>query len=526
MIISIGHIANAGNSVSFEGQECKIQNRKGTVIGKIPASTNGLYKVEHKFAAAATTEHMDILTLHKQPGHISADAIWALVLNNVVTRLQLLNPNSSFTCDLCEYAKATRKPINKERTTKPAQTFGEEIHSDLWGPSPISTIGGYKYYVSFTDDYSRYTNLDLLKYKDEALTAYKAFAAWAENQHGVCVKRFCSDRGSEYTGHKFKRFLQEQGTEQRLMMHDTPQHNGVAEALNRRLFEWVCAILHHLKLPKSLWGEAVLFAVWLKNRTSTRMLGNITPFEKLYGSKPNLAGVPKWGQRIWVYNEQGSKLDACAVECCWVGYNWDSTHTYRVYWPNKHRVSIERNIKFVLTMVTIHSLSLKVSPSVVPTAAPPQAEKKNLRLMLGHYLCRQTHHLRWPLLPNHSDLMPPAVVRRRCLSKTNPRNQTCRSQYSNQQLQVNLKRKPRCHLRKQNPLPNLSNDCNALWNKPNKLVKVLWIKRLCQEDFSVEHIPRYEGALYAEIKDEFDKEKMEALQISEQDLVTMAIQDP
>jgi len=42
----------------------------------------------------------------------------------------------------------------------------------------------------------------------------------------------------------------------------------------------------------------------------------------------------------------------------------------------------------------------------------------------------------------------------------------------------------------------------------------------------VEHIPRYEGALYAEIKDEFDKEKMEALQISEQDLVTMAIQDP
>jgi len=156
-------------------------------------SANGLYKVKHEFVGMTTTKQVDILTLHKQLGHISADTIRALVLNNAVTGLQLMNPNTSFTCNSCKYAKATRKPINKEWTSKPAKAFGDEIHLDLWGPSPISTIGGHKYYVSFTDDYSYYTSLNLLKYKDEALPAYKAFVAWVKNQHGVRIKRLCSD---------------------------------------------------------------------------------------------------------------------------------------------------------------------------------------------------------------------------------------------------------------------------------------------------------------------------------------------
>jgi hypothetical protein len=155
--------------------------------------------------------------------------------------------------------------MKKECTSAPAKTFGEEIHLDLWGPLPISTIGGRKYYISFTDDYLCYTSLDLLKYKDKALSVYKGFAAWAQNQLGVCIKRLRSNHGGKYTGHEFTKFLQEQGTEQCLTTHDMSQHNGVAEVLNHRLFERVRAILHHSQLPKSLWGEAVMFTVWLKN---------------------------------------------------------------------------------------------------------------------------------------------------------------------------------------------------------------------------------------------------------------------
>jgi len=70
------------------------------------------------------------------------------------------------------------------------------------------------------------------------------------------------------------------------------------------------AILHQANLPKTLWAEAVLHAVWLKNCTSTKALGAVTPYEKLYKEKPNLGKVPKWGQSVWVHNPSRSKLDA------------------------------------------------------------------------------------------------------------------------------------------------------------------------------------------------------------------------
>ena len=73
------------------------------------------------------------------------------------------------TCALPIYAKTTRKPINKERQGDQASTFRDEVHSDLWGPSPLATIGGHIYYVTFTDDFSRYTSLELLKSKDQTL---------------------------------------------------------------------------------------------------------------------------------------------------------------------------------------------------------------------------------------------------------------------------------------------------------------------------------------------------------------------
>ncbi len=64
--------------------------------------------------------------------------------------------------------------------------------------------------------------------------------------------------------------------ERRLTMHDTPQHNRVAESLNHHLVERVQAILHQSGLPKNLWGEAIHFCIWLKNQMSTWAIGRAT----------------------------------------------------------------------------------------------------------------------------------------------------------------------------------------------------------------------------------------------------------
>ena len=61
-IISISRITRAGNSVTFKDKSCEIKNKSGKVIGTIPVTSNGLYKVEHNHSAASakSVEHIDI----------------------------------------------------------------------------------------------------------------------------------------------------------------------------------------------------------------------------------------------------------------------------------------------------------------------------------------------------------------------------------------------------------------------------------------------------------------------------------
>jgi hypothetical protein len=68
-------------------------------------------------------------------------------------------------------------------------------------------------------------------------------------------------------------------------------------------------MLHASGLPKNLWGEAVMHAVYLKNRTSTRTLEGKTPFEMLTGKKPNIANLHEFGTKVWVHDTCSSKLD-------------------------------------------------------------------------------------------------------------------------------------------------------------------------------------------------------------------------
>ena len=145
-----------------------------------------------------------------------------LMKSSAIEGIQLIDDGSAIICNSCEYAKTMHKPIQKERDAPLADAFGAEVHTDLWGPLPTPSLGGCKYYVTFTDDHMHYTSAKNLHSKDQMLNAYKAYTAWVHTQHGVWSKWLCSDRGGEYTGTDFMAFLQGEGTECQLTMHDTP----------------------------------------------------------------------------------------------------------------------------------------------------------------------------------------------------------------------------------------------------------------------------------------------------------------
>ncbi|KZP11548.1 hypothetical protein FIBSPDRAFT_800149, partial [Athelia psychrophila] len=84
-------------------------------------------------------------------GHIAPEAAKRMVTGGSVLGIKL-DPSSAIqSCDSCEYAKATRKPIAKVKETPRAPAFGKIIHSDVWGPSPVQTPGKREYYITFVD---------------------------------------------------------------------------------------------------------------------------------------------------------------------------------------------------------------------------------------------------------------------------------------------------------------------------------------------------------------------------------------
>ncbi|GJY57998.1 retrotransposon protein, putative, ty1-copia subclass [Tanacetum coccineum] len=131
------------------------------------------------------------------------------------------NDDESFDqCVSCLSGKMTRKsfPHRPERAT---DLLGI-IHTDVCGPLRHVSRQGASYFITFTDDYSRYGYVYLLKHKHEVFETFKVFKNEVENQLGKTIKALRSDRGGEYISQEFKDYLKACGIVQQLTPPYTP----------------------------------------------------------------------------------------------------------------------------------------------------------------------------------------------------------------------------------------------------------------------------------------------------------------
>ena len=100
------------------------------------------------------------------------------------------------TCESCLLGKMTKSPFiyKGER----ANELLGLIHIDVCGPFSTSARGGYLYFIIFTDDFSRYGFLYLMRHKSESFENFKEFKNEVQNQLGKNIKILRSDRDREY----------------------------------------------------------------------------------------------------------------------------------------------------------------------------------------------------------------------------------------------------------------------------------------------------------------------------------------
>lgn len=96
-------------------------------------------------------------------------------------------------CSSCQLGKAHHKPYNI--SPKESKHALDLIHSDIWGPCPVLSRHGCRYYIHFLDNYSCFTWIYPLRTKSEAFPVFNSFQALVERQFSTKIKMLQTDRG-------------------------------------------------------------------------------------------------------------------------------------------------------------------------------------------------------------------------------------------------------------------------------------------------------------------------------------------
>ncbi|GKE53755.1 retrotransposon protein, putative, ty1-copia subclass, partial [Tanacetum coccineum] len=163
-------------------------------------------------------------------------------------------------------------------------------HTDVCGPFRSTIKDGKLHYVTFTDDFSRYGYVYLIKHKSNTFEVFKRYQNEVENQLGRKTKVLRSDKGGEYLSIKFFNHLRNCGIVSQLTPPRTPQLNGVAERRNKTMLDMVRSMMSRATLPISFWGYALETAAHILNLVPTKKLLK-TPFEMWKGKRPSLGHI-------------------------------------------------------------------------------------------------------------------------------------------------------------------------------------------------------------------------------------------
>ena len=110
--------------------------------------------------------------------------------------LESLDYESFDACEPCLMGKMTKTPFSG--TMEQATDLMEIIHTDVCGPMSVDARGGYRYFLTITDDLSRYEYIYLMKHKSKTFEKFKEFQNGVENHCNKKIKFLQSDRRGEY----------------------------------------------------------------------------------------------------------------------------------------------------------------------------------------------------------------------------------------------------------------------------------------------------------------------------------------
>ena len=369
-LLSVAKVTEAGKKVKFYSDSCHILDRSnktiafGTRRGKLYYLKCEKVKDNQVYVSDARLSESKEFVWHRRLGHLNERSLNTMASKHLVYDFDYHTSKPMPFCKSCVEGKLHRTPFKKgrRRAEKPLGL----IHSDVCGPIGTQSLSGKKYFVTFTDDMTHYSWVYFLKSKSEVYSKFLEWKASVERISDHQVKILRTDNGGEYTSREFSDHLKANGIKHELTVAKNPEQNGVGERLNRTLVESIRSMLSDAQLPEKFWAEAMLTAVFLKNRSSTSTVAGMTPYEAWNGCKPSLKELRVFGCSAYAHipKDERKKLNPKAKQCIFLGYG-EATKGYRLYDPDKRRVFYSRDVVF-----NENSLGAKREQSSMNTSQP------------------------------------------------------------------------------------------------------------------------------------------------------------
>lgn len=320
---------------------CLIQDRITKMLIGVAEQLSGLYFLRGmEFAGAMTrTDKASVEVWHQRLGHPSHGVLDRLSISN-------LSHDKSFqnkVCEICVKSKQARSvfPTSSNKTT----TLFEMVHCDLLGPYRTKAHCGASYILTLIDDFFRSAWLYLLPTKQGVSATLKDFIAYVEKQFSTSLKCIRSDNGTEFMC--MTSYFRGKGIIHETSCVGTPQQNGRVERKHRHILNVARALRFQASLPMEFWGECVMTAAYIINRTPTPILNGKTPFERLYNRPPPLSHLQVFGCLCYSHNQKrmGDKFASRSVKGVFIGYP-SGKKDWRIYNPETEKIFSSRDVVF------------------------------------------------------------------------------------------------------------------------------------------------------------------------------------